>query len=91
MATAVHALPGAVRYATTRQMGASERCEAWVEKRAQLHFFPKKLEILFMPFLLTLARLLCAWLMGCFAFAAAAAASAFVCAAGPRHAAKKNQ
>lgn len=48
-----------------------------------LHFFPKKLEMLFMPFLLTLARLLCAWLMGCFALAAAAAASAFVCG-GPR-------
>ena len=32
-----------------------------------------------MPFLLTLAKLLCAWLMGCFALVAAAAASAFVC------------
>lgn len=45
----------------------------------RFHFFPKKLEMLFMPFLLTLARLLCAWLMGCFALVAAAAASAFVC------------
>ena len=37
-----------------------------------------------MPFLLTLARPLWEWLRGCLAFAAAAAASAFVCAAGGR-------
>lgn len=42
-----------------------------------LHF-PKKLAMLFMPFLLTFARLLWACVNGCFAFAAAAA-SAFVC------------
>ncbi len=35
-----------------------------------------------MPFLLTLARLRCAWLTGCLAFVAAAAASSLVCVAG---------
>ena len=40
--------------------------------------FPKKLAMLFIPFLLTFARFLWAWVMGGLAFAAAAT-STFVC------------
>lgn len=62
---------------------SGRKLQVWVRNHQYIytpfHFFPKKLEMLFMPFLLTLARLLCAWLMGCFALVAAAAASAFVC------------
>lgn len=42
-------------------------------------YLPKKLAILFMPFLLTFAKLLSAWLAGCFVFITAAVASSFVC------------